>query len=172
MPQTPEEKVAQAALLSLLASPCVAHQKETTPETIAGPALKRQKSDNSLKRRVLDAYAGRENKDGNNNRHREHPSSVAPGATPSVRVYAEHMLTNSGPVDIPSIVAVAMNGDPVLPEKVTEARKWLFRNVELVRGKYRGRIATVVGMTKVKYRVRVQGVEHQLEVRLPPSFSV
>merc|ERR1712188_78308 len=47
--------------------------------------------------------------------------------------------------------------------KLAEAQQWLFHRVQLVRGKYKGRNAHVVGMTAKKYRVRVTGVEHQLE---------
>merc|ERR1712057_93312 len=51
----------------------------------------------------------------------------------------------------------------VLLDPSTTDDEWLYRKVELVRGKYKGRSAQVVGMTAKKYRVRVEGVEHQLE---------
>merc|ERR1712159_1332 len=61
------------------------------------------------------------------------------------------------------MVKAALAGEEPDAAKLAEAERWLHRNVELVRGKYKGRLAAVVGMTAKKYRVRVDGVEHQLE---------
>merc|ERR1712159_341977 len=51
------------------------------------------------------------------------------------------------------------------------AKVWINQWVELVRGKYEGRRAFIVGMTTKKFRVRVVGVEHQLEF-YPSMFKL
>ena len=153
IPQTPDEKVAASALLTLLTSPSLAKPSEPSSSTWGKPALKRQKSDQNLKRRVLTSQ------------------NVAKEVQPPPRpMSVAEQMANLSPEerDITAVVTRAMNGEPVEAEKIEEARRWLYHNVELVRGKYKGRTAAVVGMTAKKYRVRVDGVEHQLEVSHGP----
>lgn len=162
VPATPEEKVAASALLTLLSSPSLGKtDKNEAPNGWAQPALKRQKSDPSLKRRVLSSY-------GATNHHQaalldsSNPTS-GPPSDPASSVVAAVTNMSVEEKDVVSVVTRALNGEPVEPAKLEEAEKWLYQSVELVRGKYKGRVAVVVGMTAKKYRVRVDGVEHQLE---------
>lgn len=161
VPATPDEKVAASALLTLLSSPSLnKNDKNEAPNGWAQPALKRQKSDPSLKRRVLSSY-GTINQAGLL-LDSSHPTS-GPPSDPAASVVAAVTIMSVEDRDVASVVARALNGEQVEPAKLEEAEKWLYQSVELVRGKYKGRVAVVVGMTAKKYRVRVDGVEHQLE---------
>eukprot|EP00658_Telonema_sp_P-2_P023025 TRINITY_DN19226_c0_g1_i5.p1 TRINITY_DN19226_c0_g1~~TRINITY_DN19226_c0_g1_i5.p1 ORF type:complete len:269 (-),score=57.83 TRINITY_DN19226_c0_g1_i5:457-1263(-) len=66
---------------------------------------------------------------------------------------------------------------PSTPRGVTQpsldpgCEAWVNRSVVLKRGKYEGRKALIVGVTTKKFRVRVQGVEHQLEF-YPSMFKL
>lgn len=138
-PATPDEKLAASALLTLLSSPAPSPIDSRRKEGFStGPAMKRQKSDPTLSRAAEAATQG------------ESAKPLGP-------------LPQDGR-NVMAVVAAAMGGEGyVEPAKLEEASKWLYRQVELVRGKYKGRVATVVGMTAKKYRVRVDAVEHQLE---------
>lgn len=161
IPATPDENVAASALLTLLSSPSLGKvaQKEA-PNGWAQPALKRQKSDPSLKRRVLSTFSsGKPSEHGDSK-----PACLGLlDPTPTTAAVTTETELPEEKMDIPSVVARALGGEPVEASKLAEAEKWLYQSVELVRGKYKGRTAAVVGMTAKKYRVRVEGVEHQLE---------
>lgn len=66
---------------------------------------------------------------------------------------------------------------PNTPRGVTQpsldpgSEVWINKWVELRRGKYQGRKAFIVGITAKKFRVRVVGVEHQLEF-YPSMFKL
>jgi len=66
---------------------------------------------------------------------------------------------------------------PTTPRGVTQpsldpgSEAWVNKWVELRRGKYQGRKALIVGITAKKFRVRVVGVEHQLEF-YPSMFQL
>merc|ERR1711988_424028 len=137
------ENMAASALLTLLSSPSL---KKNAEKNHWGLPLKRQKSDPSLTK--WRAALRKQQKKA----EEEEPEP------------AEEVISlPSEQRNVEQVVASAMNGAPVEPAKVAEASRWLYRRVELVRGKYKGRHACVVGMTAKKYRVRVIGVEHQLE---------
>ena len=141
VPATSDEKLAASALLTLLSSPSPSGARQR--EGFGGsPALKRQKNDASLQRR---------------------PAERAAVERPVIKNESAQIVPDDR--NIASVVASAMGGEADA-EKLAEASKWVYRRVELVRGKYKGRTAVVVGMTAKKYRVRVEGVEHQLEVTL------
>jgi len=135
------ENMAASALLTLLSSPSL-KKNGGEKKNQWGPPLKRQKSDPSMRKSAL------------RNKTKKEEKAPEPEEAPSLP---------SEQRNIEQVVAAAMNGAPVDPAKVVEAGRWLYRRVELVRGKYKGRHACVVGMTAKKYRVRVIGVEHQLE---------
>merc|ERR1711934_1023813 len=69
----------------------------------------------------------------------------------------------------PNKIAKLNNSAPNTPRGVTQpsldpgSEVWINKWVELRRGKYQGRKAFIVGVTAKKLRVRVVGVEHQLE---------
>merc|ERR1712216_543513 len=138
-PATPDEKMAASALLSLLSSPKPVGGAEKL--SWGQPSLKRSKSDSSVGKRRPKGDLQRPSK------------AQKTGGSASIAAGA---LTLSMAVDGAVDAAKQMEGD-----------KWLHRRVELVRGKYKGRSAVVLGMTAKKYRVRVEGVEHQLEVNEP-----
>merc|ERR1711907_105882 len=81
--------------------------------------------------------------------YREHLSPTAPVNQRPAKVARTTSSTHTKGVAQPSL-------DP-------GAKVWINQWVELVRGKYEGRRAFIVGMTTKKFRVRVVGVEHQLE---------
>eukprot|EP00656_Telonema_subtile_P004835 TRINITY_DN1220_c0_g1_i2.p1 TRINITY_DN1220_c0_g1~~TRINITY_DN1220_c0_g1_i2.p1 ORF type:complete len:228 (-),score=44.39 TRINITY_DN1220_c0_g1_i2:184-867(-) len=66
---------------------------------------------------------------------------------------------------------------PVTPRGTTQpsldpgSGVWVNKWVRLQRGKYEGRRALIVGVTTKKFRVRVEGVEHQLEF-YPSMFKL
>merc|ERR1712166_229126 len=66
---------------------------------------------------------------------------------------------------------------PSTPRGVTQptldpgSEAWVHKYVLLKRGKYQGRRGFIVGITTKKFRVRVEGVEHQLEF-YPSMFKL
>eukprot|EP00656_Telonema_subtile_P004834 TRINITY_DN1220_c0_g1_i1.p1 TRINITY_DN1220_c0_g1~~TRINITY_DN1220_c0_g1_i1.p1 ORF type:complete len:152 (-),score=32.21 TRINITY_DN1220_c0_g1_i1:184-639(-) len=60
---------------------------------------------------------------------------------------------------------------PPRPCHVAGSGVWVNKWVRLQRGKYEGRRALIVGVTTKKFRVRVEGVEHQLEF-YPSMFKL
>jgi len=152
-PATPEENLAASALMTLLSSPSPSSRKQADKWE---PALKRQKSDPSVAMRRVAAATSHQTAKASSPKVKK-----APAEAPSAPV--EQPLPESTRPGIEQVVAEAMGGDGIDHAKLIEAERWLYRQVELVRGKYKGRSAAVVGMTAKKYRVRVHGVEHQLE---------
>merc|ERR1712093_562381 len=77
----------------------------------------------------------------------------------------------------PNKIAKLNNSAPNTPRGVTQpsldpgSEIWINKWVELRRGKYQGRKAFIVGITAKKFRVRVVGVEHQLEF-YPSMFKL
>merc|ERR1711907_671170 len=121
-PATPDEKLAASALMTLLASPSPSGARRRESFGF-GPALKRQKSDKSLQRRAAERCAERAEQE----------------ATTECTATALMPTECDAPDDrnILAVVTNAMGGQPD-QEKLAEASKWLYRRVELVRGKYKG----------------------------------
>jgi len=142
-----EENLAASALLNLLSSPSPRHKGHSW----VGQPIKRQKVNPKSSK-------------GASKSKRASPESK-PAVPVAPALVVPSLSSGSALERVRREVAAAMDGQLVEEAKVMEAQQWLYHRVELVRGKYKGREAHVVGMTAKKYRVRVSGVEHQLEVK-------
>jgi len=141
--------MAASALLTLLSSPSPRQKREGSGWE---PSQKRQKGNNAPGVAMRRAAAS-------NKTSPRVKKEVVQSAQASALEAPDPKMTRPA---VQQAVADAMGGQPE-PAKLVEAERWLYRQVELVRGKYKGRFAAVVGMTAKKYRVRVNDVEHQLE---------
>lgn len=173
-PATPDENLAASALLTLLSSPSPKSGSQKRDSVGWQPSQKRQKPDSSVAMRR--AAASQVNRQSNQDKVPKQSSSKQIISQKQERSPEEKIekIPKSNPIELQSAhpdstrpgvaqaVLEALAGEMDLL-KLAEAERWLYRQVELVRGKYKGRVAVVVGMTAKKYRVRVTSVEHQLE---------
>lgn len=91
-------------------------------------------------------------------------SLSSPKCEPDKKMHEAPALVEERPAKVPKRSASTTAAKGVSqPSLDPGAEAWLHQWVELVRGKYEGRKAYIVGMTAKKFRVRVMGVEHQLE---------
>jgi len=181
-PATPAESLAASALLTLLSSPSPKSGSQKRDSVGWQPSQKRLKPDSSVAMRH--AAASQVSRQSNQDKAPKQSSpkqissqkqerlpkekiekplkSLKPIQKPLKPIELQSAHPDSTRPGVAQAVSEALVGEMDLL-KLAEAERWLYRQVELVRGKYKGRVALVVGMTAKKYRVRVTSVEHQLE---------